>query len=166
MDYGFCFKGELHRFYTWKSGNRSCRVLLYMLKKDDKVFCCSRGSCLKSDECLKWCVARLLQINTLILVANGGPVANSSPFPPQQVLYGRGLVSLCLWTLSRVSAGAAGGAGMCAAPPEPQPAQTTPEGPAHQDHDGHPHWGDSCCSLTPLIIKWPYLYNVIQTLTY
>lgn len=40
---------------------------------------------------------------------------------------------------SCVSAGAAGGVGMCEAPPEPHPAQTTPEGPAHEDHDGHPH---------------------------
>lgn len=60
-------------------------------------------------------------------------------------------LSNTLWSLSSLScfcAGAAGGVGMCAAPAEPQSAQTTPEGPTHQDHDGHPRWGDSCSLVT------------------
>ena len=76
-------------------------------------------------------------------------------------------LSCDLWALSYVSSGAAGGAGMCAAPPEPQPAQATPEGPAHQDHDRHPQWGDGCCTDAPLILQGSYIcHNNIYTYSF
>lgn len=51
---------------------------------------------------------------------------------------------LCCCALSSgcgVFTGAAGRVGVCAAPSEPQPAPAACEGPAIQNHDGHPQRG-------------------------
>ena len=46
---------------------------------------------------------------------------------------------MCVWYayLPVCVTGAAGGAGVCPAPPEPLASQRTPAGPSQEDHGGH-----------------------------
>lgn len=75
--------------------------------------CACRPTC---RSCLLWCVCVCVYVRELQCCG--------------------ALLSVC-----GVSTGAAGRVGMCAAPSEPQPAPAACEGPAVQNHDGHPQRG-------------------------